>query len=173
MNCFHQCFTPNETLMLLLSETNTTLAMKDGHPLLYMSGGSNCPNSEYQATTAVQFVCDKSVFAAGKVSKDTCRLLLAANTTSLVCPVSGKPELIAQMPDDDATACAFVIEWRTHVSISLFAHTRHSSVCLQFACPHGERGLLSSIVVVLVLMSVFGHHLFYPARTHGLFIAAF
>jgi len=87
------------------------LAMKDGHPQLYMSGGSNCPNSEYRATTAIQFVCDKSVFAAGK------------------------PELTAQMPDDDATACAFVIEWRTH-----------------FACPHGERGVLPSIIVVLVLI---------------------
>jgi cation-dependent mannose-6-phosphate receptor len=94
-----------------IGETNTTLAMKEGHPLLYMSGGSNCPNSEYQATTAIQFVCDKSVFAAGQ------------------------PELIAQVPDDDATACAFFIEWHTH-----------------FACPHGERGIFSSIVVVLILL---------------------
>jgi len=57
--------------------------MKNGHPLLYMSGGSICPDSNLQATTAVQCICDKSVFAAGK------------------------PELVAQAPLTNATACAF------------------------------------------------------------------
>jgi len=82
--------------------------MKTGHPLLLLEGGSVCPKSELQASTAIQFICDTSVFAAGK------------------------PELIAQLPDNEDTACSFYLEWRTH-----------------FACPHGERGLLSSIIVIL------------------------
>lgn len=39
--------------------------MKTGHPLLLLNGGSVCPKSELQASTAIQFVCDTSVFAAG------------------------------------------------------------------------------------------------------------
>jgi len=56
---------PDGILMVSSSEANTTLQMKNGHPLLYMGGGSICPDSNMQATTAVQFICDKSVFAAG------------------------------------------------------------------------------------------------------------
>jgi cation-dependent mannose-6-phosphate receptor len=99
-----------------IGEANMTLQMRNGHPLLYMSGGSTCPDSKLQATTAVQFICDKSVFGAGK------------------------PELVAQAPDDDATACAFFIDWRTH-----------------FACPHGEGGLFTSVIVIIILMSVLIH----------------
>lgn len=33
----------------------------------------------------------------------------------------GKPELVAQLPPDDSEACAFFIEWRTHVSVLLHA----------------------------------------------------
>lgn len=91
-----------------IGEANTTLQMKTGHPLLLLEGGSVCPKSELQASTAIQFVCDTSVFAAGK------------------------PELVAQLPDDEDTACSFFIEWRTH-----------------YACPHGERGFWSGLVVIL------------------------
>ena len=31
--------------------------------------------------------------------------------------IQGKPELVAQLPPDDSEACAFFIEWRTHVSV--------------------------------------------------------
>jgi hypothetical protein len=49
-------------------ESNTTLQMKTGHPLLLLEGGSVCPKSELQASTAIQFICDTSVFAAGALS---------------------------------------------------------------------------------------------------------
>ncbi|KZP24108.1 mannose 6-phosphate receptor domain-containing protein [Athelia psychrophila] len=96
-----------------LGQPNTTLSIKGGHPLLYMGGGSKCPNSDMRATTAIQFICDASVFAVGT------------------------PELIAQVPEDDANACAFFLEWRTHV-----------------ACPGRESGFLGVLVVIFVIMLV-------------------
>jgi hypothetical protein len=64
-----------------------------------MSNGSWCKSkagdNQIRASTVVEFVCDTSVFG------------------------SGTPRLVAQLPPgDDEDACAFVIEWRTHVSIS-------------------------------------------------------
>jgi hypothetical protein len=52
-------------LIYLFREANTTLQIKTGHPQLRLEGGSVCPKSELQASTAIQFVCDTSVFAAG------------------------------------------------------------------------------------------------------------
>lgn len=52
-------------LMCIVREANTTLDIKDGHPSLHMGQGSDCPKSEFQASTVIQFICDKSVFGAG------------------------------------------------------------------------------------------------------------
>ncbi|OAX41010.1 mannose 6-phosphate receptor domain-containing protein [Rhizopogon vinicolor AM-OR11-026] len=53
---------------------------------------------------------------------------------------SGKPVVISQWPEDDEQACQYTLEWRTH-----------------FACPTGESGLMSGIVVssVITLMILF------------------
>lgn len=47
---------------------------------------------------------------------------------------SGKPVVMSQFPDDDNQACHYTVEWRTH-----------------FACPTGERGLISGFIVFLVI----------------------
>lgn len=40
--------------------------MKDGHPLLLLTGGSLCPNTDdMRAMTAIRFICDTSVFGSG------------------------------------------------------------------------------------------------------------
>ncbi|OBZ68375.1 hypothetical protein A0H81_11620 [Grifola frondosa] len=76
-----------------IGDANTTLVVRDGNPVLTMTEGSNCPNAgDMKASTAIRFICDTSVFAAGK------------------------PQLVATLPPDEDTACAFFIEWRTHVA---------------------------------------------------------
>jgi cation-dependent mannose-6-phosphate receptor len=66
------------------------------------------------------------------------------------CLVLGKPELIAQLPDDEDTACSFFIEWRTHVStLPLPVLIHRSFLPPQFACPHGERGFWSTVLVII------------------------
>ncbi|KAG2107006.1 mannose-6-phosphate receptor binding domain-containing protein [Suillus discolor] len=47
---------------------------------------------------------------------------------------AGKPVVISQFPEDDNEACQYTVEWRTH-----------------FACPTGERGLISGLIVFLVI----------------------
>ncbi|KAG2141079.1 mannose-6-phosphate receptor binding domain-containing protein [Suillus clintonianus] len=47
---------------------------------------------------------------------------------------AGKPVVISQFPEDDNQACQYTVEWQTH-----------------FACPTGERGLISGIIVSLVI----------------------
>ncbi|KAJ3511454.1 hypothetical protein NLJ89_g4087 [Agrocybe chaxingu] len=80
-----------------IGKTNTTLSIYDGRPRIMMSNGSRCkpkagePPGEVRASTAVEFICDKSVFGPGV------------------------PRLLVQLPPgDDDIACGFVIEWRTH-----------------------------------------------------------
>ncbi|KAI0323031.1 hypothetical protein OF83DRAFT_1167059 [Amylostereum chailletii] len=74
-----------------IGEVNTTLLIRDKHPLLILTEGSMCPHSEHiRAMTAVRFICDTSVFG------------------------SGSPQLVAQLPPEDSEACAFFLEWRTH-----------------------------------------------------------
>lgn len=48
---------------------------------------------------------------------------------------AGKPMVISQFPEDDNQACQYTVEWRTH-----------------FACPTGERGLISGLIVFLVII---------------------
>jgi len=98
-----------------IGKANTTLQIRDGHPLLILTGGSKCPGgADLKASTAIRFICDRSVFSAGK------------------------PQLIAELPPQDEQACAFFIEWRTHV-----------------ACPTAEPGGPWGIFAV-VIMAVIG-----------------
>ncbi|KAI5115663.1 hypothetical protein M0805_004101 [Coniferiporia weirii] len=72
-----------------IGQANTTLHVRDGHPVLLLMGGSSCPQSEnMKASTVIRFICDTSI-------------------------EDGKPQLIAQLPPEDDDACAFFIEWRT------------------------------------------------------------
>ncbi|CAA7264953.1 unnamed protein product [Cyclocybe aegerita] len=80
-----------------IGKTNTTLSIYDGRPRIMMSNGSRCkpkagePPGEVRASTALEFICDKSVFGPGV------------------------PRLLVQLPPgDDDIACGFVIEWKTH-----------------------------------------------------------
>lgn len=76
-----------------IGRVNTTLQIRDGHPLLLLTGGSKCPGGgDLRASTAIRFICDRSVFSAGT------------------------PQLIAELPPQDENACAFFIEWRTHAA---------------------------------------------------------
>jgi len=105
-------FTRRERGDFSIGDANTTLLVRDGHPLLIMTEGSTCPfASGMTASTAIRFVCDTSVFGAGK------------------------PQLIAQLPPDDESACAFFIEWRTHV-----------------ACPTREKGYSWGVFSILALI---------------------
>lgn len=73
--------------------TNSTLIISHDHPLLVLSQGSICPGSDkMRASSMYRFICDPSVFSAGT------------------------PKLVAQLPIEDDQSCAFVFEWRTHVS---------------------------------------------------------
>ncbi|KAI0081116.1 hypothetical protein K474DRAFT_1588342 [Panus rudis PR-1116 ss-1] len=93
---------------------NTTLQVVDGHPTIVMTAGNACTeDSKLKASTAVRFICDTSVFGAGK------------------------PQLIAQLPPPDENACAFFVEWRTHV-----------------ACPTHERGSWSIWAIVGTIVGV-------------------
>ncbi|KAI0962279.1 hypothetical protein AcW1_001136 [Taiwanofungus camphoratus] len=93
-------FTRHERGDFSIGNVNTTLTIRNDHPVLIMTDGSRCPKADSMtASTAIRFVCDTSVFGAGR------------------------PELVAQLPQDDESACAFFIEWRTHI-----------------ACPTHEKG---------------------------------
>ena len=78
---------------------NTTLSVQDSRPHLTFRDGSRCKSeNQMRASTVIEFVCDTSVFG------------------------SGMPRLVAQLPPgDDEDACAFVLEWRTHVRVSASA----------------------------------------------------
>ncbi|RDB15728.1 hypothetical protein Hypma_003964 [Hypsizygus marmoreus] len=107
---------------------NTTLSVEESRPRITLTDGSLCKSksgeNHIRASTVVEFVCDTSVFG------------------------SGSPRLVAQLPpgnDDDA--CAFFIEWRTHV-----------------ACPTNEPGgawgffafLIALIISLALLYLVLG-----------------
>ncbi|KAI0059426.1 mannose 6-phosphate receptor domain-containing protein [Artomyces pyxidatus] len=109
-----------------IGEVNTTLLIRDKHPLLVLTEGSICPHAErMHAMTAVRFICDTSVFG------------------------SGSPRLVAQLPPDDASACAFFLEWRTH-----------------YACPSGEAtGFWGGLVVALSIIAIIGLMLYVVGGT--------
>jgi len=98
---------------------NATLTVRDSRPRFVLSGGSYCKvtaddiPADMRASALVEFTCDKSIFGPGQ------------------------PRLVAQLPPgDDEEACAWVIEWRTHVcpqlySLILFTHKSFAySVCM-------------------------------------------
>jgi len=97
-----------------IGKANTTLQIRDGHPLMILIEGSKCPGStDLKASTAIRFICDRSVFSAGK------------------------PQLIAELPPHDEQACAFFIEWRTHVACPT-------------AEPGGPWGILAVVIMTLI-----------------------
>ncbi|KAL5519594.1 hypothetical protein ACEPAH_1277 [Sanghuangporus vaninii] len=78
-----------------IGQANTSLLFRNGNPVLFMTDGTSCPLSEnMKASTAIQFICDKSA-------------------------AEGKPQLAAQLPPEDEEACAFFIEWRTKYACPL------------------------------------------------------
>jgi cation-dependent mannose-6-phosphate receptor len=49
-----------------LGYVNTTLAVRDGMPVLVYEGGSKCPKTDFMYGSAViRFICDKDVYGAG------------------------------------------------------------------------------------------------------------
>ncbi|KAG1747705.1 mannose-6-phosphate receptor binding domain-containing protein [Suillus lakei] len=64
--------------------------------------------------------------------------LFGSSSIRFLCDASvygaGKPVVISQFPEDDNQACQYTVEWRTH-----------------FACPTGERGLISGLIVSSVI----------------------
>ncbi|RPD65020.1 hypothetical protein L227DRAFT_494428 [Lentinus tigrinus ALCF2SS1-6] len=75
-----------------LGDVNTTVVVHGGHPLIYMTDGTRCPNAgDMTASTVIRFVCDAS---AG----------------------TGKPQLIATLPPDEEQACSFFVEWRSEIA---------------------------------------------------------
>ncbi|KIM31758.1 hypothetical protein M408DRAFT_327198 [Serendipita vermifera MAFF 305830] len=101
---------------IAIGSINSTLATVDGNPVLYMHNGSPCKEKTMLANTAIRFICD---------------------TTSLFD--DGAPQLIAQFPTDDDSACAFYFEWRT----------RH-------ACPVGQKpaGILHLFLILLSFIPI-------------------
>ncbi|KAF8588377.1 mannose 6-phosphate receptor domain-containing protein, partial [Ramaria rubella] len=99
-----------------IGEFNTTILIKDSHPLLVLSNGSPCgEGSNLRASSAVRFICDNGVFGAGQ------------------------PELIAQLPPGDDSACAFFFEWRTHVACPT-------------AKPSGARSIIAILAAVAIIL---------------------
>jgi len=101
-----------------VGKVNTAVSVIHGHPVLIFSNGSECPrpsdsaSSGIRRSTLVRFICDQTVFGRGT------------------------PKLVAQLPADDDTACAFFVEWRTHV-----------------ACPtHKPGGVWGPVVVFLAII---------------------
>ncbi|CAE6442161.1 unnamed protein product [Rhizoctonia solani] len=72
---------------------NTTVKVTNKHPVLIYEHGSTCASAtSLKASTVIRFICDPAVFAVGS------------------------PVLVAQLPPEDDQACAFFLEWRTHVA---------------------------------------------------------
>ncbi|KAF7783900.1 hypothetical protein Agabi119p4_65 [Agaricus bisporus var. burnettii] len=80
-----------------IGQVKTTLSVVESRPRLVFSDGSNCKASPdgaslgMKASTIVEFICDTSVFGAGK------------------------PRLVGQLPPgDDEVGCSYFIEWKTN-----------------------------------------------------------
>ncbi|KAH9943997.1 uncharacterized protein BXZ73DRAFT_39083 [Epithele typhae] len=95
-----------------MGDVNTTVVLREGNPLIFMTDGSRCSkDGDLTASTAIRFICDSS-----------------AGTGACM------PTMIATLPPDEDTACAFVVEWRT-----------------EMACPTSEGGIFGTIVSVLAI----------------------
>ncbi|KAI0673582.1 hypothetical protein C8Q78DRAFT_1067877 [Trametes maxima] len=74
-----------------LGDVNTTVFVRDGHPVITLTDGTRCSDkSDQTGSTVIRFICDSY---AGK----------------------GQPKLIATLPPDEDNACSFFIEWRTEM----------------------------------------------------------
>lgn len=99
-----------------LGSVNTTVDVRAGAPVLTYTGGSECTGDAKGArgATVVRFVCDRGFGGAtgDGAGKGMSPIILCRNEAD---DFSGKPEFIAQVPQDDENACTFLIEWRTQV----------------------------------------------------------
>ncbi|KAF8514281.1 mannose-6-phosphate receptor binding domain-containing protein [Gautieria morchelliformis] len=101
-----------------IGTVNTSLRIKDSHPLLVLTDGAPCgENNNLHAATAVRFICDNDVFGVGS------------------------PQLVAQLPPDDESSCAFFFEWRTHVACPTAAPSGKGSVI----------AILAAVALILLL----------------------
>jgi cation-dependent mannose-6-phosphate receptor len=74
-----------------IGTANSTLILRGGRPSLQLIDGSPCAkDNTIRSYTTIEFVCDTSIFGAGK------------------------PRLVTQFPEEDDDACAFFVEWRSH-----------------------------------------------------------
>ncbi|KAI0778635.1 hypothetical protein BD413DRAFT_465905 [Trametes elegans] len=72
-----------------LGDVNTTVIVRDGHPVITLTDGTRCPNAgEQTGSSVIRFICDGY---AGR----------------------GQPSLIATLPLDEENACSFFFEWRS------------------------------------------------------------
>ncbi|KDQ62880.1 hypothetical protein JAAARDRAFT_75513 [Jaapia argillacea MUCL 33604] len=109
-----------------IGSVNRTLDVQDGHPLLFLGEGSPCSNAgSLRAATAIRFVCDTSVFAAGS------------------------PKLIAQIPQGDSDACAFFLEWRTSYACPTHEPSESSGIMVVLATIAGSLFILYIVASIL------------------------
>jgi len=93
-----------------IGNVNTSLHITQDHPVLVFTGGSPCPGaSELKASSIIRFICDRSVSS------------------------QGHPELVAQLPPNDSSACAFLFEWRTPAACPTTKRTGVTGVVTVFA----------------------------------------
>ncbi|KAF8323793.1 mannose 6-phosphate receptor domain-containing protein [Clavulina sp. PMI_390] len=117
-----------------IGRVNTTVSVVHGHPMLVFSDGTECQGSTgLKRSSIVRFICDQTVFGRGT------------------------PKLVAQLPPDDDAACAFFIEWRTHV-----------------ACPTNKPGshwgpiIVFAMIVLVTITCYFAAAVFYNRLVLGL-----
>ncbi|KAF8079323.1 mannose-6-phosphate receptor binding domain-containing protein [Lyophyllum atratum] len=80
-----------------IGAVNTKLSIQESKPRITLTNGSYCKSKDgdtkIRASTVIEFVCDTATYGPGS------------------------PRLVAQLPPgDDEEACAFFLEWRTHVA---------------------------------------------------------
>ncbi|KDQ15563.1 hypothetical protein BOTBODRAFT_31456 [Botryobasidium botryosum FD-172 SS1] len=93
-----------------IGTVNTTLHLIQDQPVLVLTEGSPCPHaSELKASSIIRFICDPSVRG------------------------QGYPGLVTQLPPDDASACAFLFEWRTAAACPTLKRTGVTGVVTVFA----------------------------------------
>ncbi|KAH7914533.1 mannose-6-phosphate receptor binding domain-containing protein [Hygrophoropsis aurantiaca] len=117
-----------------IGQVNTTLTMHSNALTLSLTNGSPCSASSFARTA-------NSPSANPRVTRAADAPMYGSSFIRFICDTrvygAGTPELIAQFPREDDSACGFDIEWRTH-----------------FACPKGERGIIGGILVFLVIATL-------------------
>jgi hypothetical protein len=123
--------------MYTFRKVNTTLSVFDSKPRITISEGSHCTtkdgkSTDVRASAVIDFICEMSVFG------------------------SGEPLLVAQLPPgSDDIACAYMIEWRTHVSRFDFLNpVEANKLYSQLACPTSESGGFWGFIAITAVMFV-------------------